>query len=33
MHQTKRHVVAQTQGYHMVCIGGNLVKFQGVGLI
>ena len=27
------HVVAQTQGYHLVCIWGSLVKFQGVGLL
>ena len=24
-----RHVVAQTQGYHLVCIWASLVKFQG----
>ena len=24
------HVVAQTQGYHLVCICGSLFKFQGV---
>ena len=23
------HVVAQTRGYHLVCIWGSLVKFQG----
>ena len=23
------HVVAQTQGYYLVCIWGSLVKFQG----
>ena len=27
------HVVAQTQGYHMVCIWGSLVKFQGGGVV
>ena len=27
--QTKCHVVAQTQGYHVVCIWDSLVKFQG----
>ena len=26
------HVIAQTQGYHLVCIWGSLVKFQGVQL-
>ena len=26
------HIVAQTQGYHLVCIWGSLVRFQGVGL-
>ena len=26
------HVVAQTQGYHLVCIWGSLVRFQGVRL-
>ena len=26
------HVVAQTQGYHLVCLWGSLVKLQGVGL-
>ena len=26
------HVVAQTQGYHLGCIWGSLVKFQEVGL-
>ena len=25
-------VVAQTQGYHLVCIWGSLVRFQGVRL-
>ena len=25
-------VIAQTQGYHLVCIWGSLVKFQGVAL-
>ena len=28
-----RHAVAQTQGYHLVCVWGSLVKFQGVGLL
>ena len=27
------HVVAQTQGYHLVCIWGSLVKFQGSGVV
>ena len=27
------HVVAQTQGYHVVCIWGSLVKFQGGGVV
>ena len=27
------HVVAQTQGYHLVCIWGSLFKIQGVGLL
>ena len=27
------HVVAQTEGYHLVCIWGSLDKFQGVGLV
>ena len=31
--QTKCHVVAQTQGYHLVCIWGSLVKFQGGGVV
>ena len=31
--QTKCHVVAQTQGYHVVCIWGSLVKFQGGGVV
>ena len=26
------HVVAQTQGYHLVCIWGSLVRFQGARL-
>ena len=30
--RTKCPVVAQTQGYHLVCIWGSLVKFKGVGL-
>ena len=29
----KRHVVAQTQGYHLVCLWGSLVKFQGGGVV
>ena len=24
-----RHVVAKTQGYHLVCVWGSLIKFQG----
>ena len=31
--QTKCPVVAQTQGYHLVCIWGSLVKFQGDGVV
>ena len=31
--QTKSHVVAQTQGYHLVCIWGSLVKLQGSGVV
>ena len=31
--QTKCPVVAQTQGYHLVCIWGSLVKFQGGGVV
>ena len=27
------HRVAQTQGYHVVCIWGSLVKFQGGGVV
>ena len=27
------HVVAQTQGYHLVCVWGSLVKFQGGGIV
>ena len=27
------HVVAQTQGYHLVCIWGGLFKFQGDGVV
>ena len=27
------HVVAQTQGYHLVCTWGSLVKFQGGGVV
>ena len=27
------HVVAQIQGYHVVCIWGSLVKFQGGGVV
>ena len=26
------NVVAQTQSYYLVCMGGSLVKLQGVGL-
>ena len=29
----KCFVVAQTQGYHLVCIWGSLVKFQGGGVV
>ena len=25
----RRHVFAKTQGYHLVCVWGSLVKFQG----
>ena len=27
------YAVAQTQGYHLVCIWSSLVKFQGVGCL
>ena len=27
------HIIAQTQGYHLVCIWGSLVKFQGDGVV
>ena len=27
------HVVAQTEGYELVCIWGSLVKFQGGGVV
>ena len=27
------HVVVQIQGYHVVCIWGSLVKFQGGGVV
>ena len=27
------HVVAQTQGYHLVCIWASLVKFHGGGIV
>ena len=27
------HVLAQTQGYHLECIWGSLVKFQGGGVV
>ena len=27
------HVVARTQGYHLVCIWGSPVKFQGDGVV
>ena len=28
-----RHDVAKTLGYHLVCVWGSLVKFQGVGVV
>ena len=31
--RTKCHVVAQTQGYHLGCIWGSLVKLQGGGVV
>ena len=31
--QAKCHVVAQTQGYHLVYIWGSLVKFHGSGVV
>ena len=31
--QAKCHVVANTQGYHLVCIWSSLVKFQGGGVV
>ena len=31
--RTKCPVVAKTQGYHLVCIWGSLVKFQGGGVV
>ena len=31
--RTKCPVVAQTQGYHLVCIWGSLGKFQGGGVV
>ena len=31
--QTKCHVVEQSWGYHLVCIWGSLVKFQGGGVV
>ena len=31
--RTKCPVVAQTQGYHLICIWGILVKFQGGGVV
>ena len=31
--RTKCHVVAQTQGYHLICIWGSLVQFQGDGVV
>ena len=31
--QAQCPVVAQTQGYHLVCIWGSLVKFQGDGVV
>ena len=27
------HVVAKTQGYHLVCVWGSLVKFEGGGVV
>ena len=30
---TKCHVVAQTEGYHLVCIWVGLVKFKGGGFV
>ena len=27
------HVVARTQGYHLICVWGSLVKFQGGGVV
>ena len=33
LRQAKCHVVAQTQGYHLVCIWGSLRKFQGGGVV
>ena len=27
------HVVSQTSGYHLICIWGRLVKFQGGGVV
>ena len=27
------HIIAQTQGYHLVCIWGSLVKFQEGGVV
>ena len=31
--QTKCPVVAQTQGYHLVCIWGSLFKFEADGVV
>ena len=28
-----RHDVAKTLGYHLVCVWGSLVKFQGGGVV
>ena len=28
-----RHVVSQTQGYHLVCVWDSLVKFHGGGVV
>ena len=33
LRQAKCDVVAQTQGYHLVCIWGSLCKFQGGGVV
>ena len=31
--QTKCHVLKQSWGFHLVCIWGSLVKFQGGGVV